>query len=536
MHGGGVLSFRCVILAALLHLASAAACPCDGGGTCANLTLAQVPSCLPTNITELDLSMNGLTSLEANVFAMFASLENLTLAQNDLTIIQPNAFAGLSSLLNLNLSYNSLTSLEVNTFAGLSSLSFLEVTYNNMLTTIGASAFVGLPNLGIIYLYSNGLTSISDFAFAGLQKLRVLWLGGNMLTSLSTDVFAGLPSMEAIDLTENKFTTLSANTFGKIPSLKGLYMVRNLLKSLSVDSLANLTMLNTLELSTNSLTSISTGTFRSLRAAVFISLDGNHLASISAGTFSQMTALTDLNLSNNPDLKLIEAGAMPAQATNRTVFAVGCSKGPNSACNLPQCLQRLGNVTLRLNSTTGACWEVESPHTATRLGLILGATLGAGAGLIACIAAAIYYRARKRAGHASASITSSSNDPEALRIPLLRRTSESTDSFTVSTTVRAHRAVMVRFRSHESAEALTSALACGPCLLSCRSSSFLKSNHSHDRSEGLSDRSTNQMYTGPTRPRPRPWSLPRSRLPGFKQTPGQLAIRSTLFRFPTQGI
>eukprot|EP00042_Codosiga_hollandica_P030942 m.183483 g.183483 ORF g.183483 m.183483 type:complete len:161 (-) comp53500_c1_seq2:85-567(-) len=131
---------------------------------------------------------------------------------------------------------------------------------------------------------------------------------------------------------------------------------------------------------------------------------------------------------------------MPAQATNRTVFAVGCSKGPNSACNLPQCLQRLGNVTLRLNSTTGACWEVESPHTATRLGLILGATLGAGAGLIACIAAAIYYRARKRAGHASASITlSSSNDPKALRIPLLRRTSESTDPGPLSTESRETR-------------------------------------------------------------------------------------------------
>ena len=103
-------------------------------------------------------------------------------------------FAGLTNLHELSLNHNKLTTLPASVFSGLTNLQELHLGSND-LTAVPESIFAGLTNLNELFLYNNSLTALPASVFSGLTNLRKLWLDSNGLTSLPDGLFAGLSKL-----------------------------------------------------------------------------------------------------------------------------------------------------------------------------------------------------------------------------------------------------------------------------------------------------------------------------------------------------
>ncbi|CAH1240302.1 TLR1 [Branchiostoma lanceolatum] len=74
--------------------------------TCSNGGLTQIPSNLPHNLTNLDLSNNDIQAIRNNSFSSLHFLEVLNFGRNNLSVIEPAAFYNLSRLKNLAINDN----------------------------------------------------------------------------------------------------------------------------------------------------------------------------------------------------------------------------------------------------------------------------------------------------------------------------------------------------------------------------------------------------------------------------------------------
>ena len=152
---------------------------------------------LTSNLKELSLAQNNISSLGANAFSRFTNLEQLSLWGNPITSLHGDAFDGLSSLKGLYLGgYNPPDSsgngrrrllLSVDQFADNGSLLELNLS-NSRISTIPNNTFNNLNNLKTLVLKDNDLATLNrDMFHADLGKLHSLSLGCNDLT---TDSFS----------------------------------------------------------------------------------------------------------------------------------------------------------------------------------------------------------------------------------------------------------------------------------------------------------------------------------------------------------
>ena len=128
-------------------------------------------------ITELDLSGMGISSLKAGDFAGLSALRSLRLDGNSLASLPDGVFSGLSELRDLRLDYNELSDLPGDAFSGLSSLESLTFSENN-------------------------LTELPDGLLLGLTRLRVLLLNANAIPALPISV-----SLQRVD--ESRFKAVA---------------------------------------------------------------------------------------------------------------------------------------------------------------------------------------------------------------------------------------------------------------------------------------------------------------------------------------
>ncbi|KAL1139948.1 hypothetical protein AAG570_006925 [Ranatra chinensis] len=106
-----------------------------------------------TNLVELDLSDNSISTVPTETFYDYPSLMRLFLSGNPIKYIKPSSFQPLSFLTNLELSHCDLENVEDGAFVGLNSLEWLKLD-NNKLTSIKGSKI--LPdNLHGIDLHHN---------------------------------------------------------------------------------------------------------------------------------------------------------------------------------------------------------------------------------------------------------------------------------------------------------------------------------------------------------------------------------------------
>ena len=253
------------------------------------------------SVMDLDLSVNLITSVELGDFAGLSSLTFLDLHTNHITSIESGGFTGLSGLTNLNLSSNRITNIESGDFTGLSGLTNL-ILSSNRITNIESGDFTGLSGLTNLNLSSNQITSIESGDFSGLSNLTFLKLSNNQITSIESGAFSGLGNLTNLQLWNNQITTVESGTFTGLRSLKELDLANSQITSVQSGAFAGLESLKKLDLAFNQITSIQSGIFAELGNLEDLRMISSQITSIESGVFSGLDRLIVLNLSDNTSL------------------------------------------------------------------------------------------------------------------------------------------------------------------------------------------------------------------------------------------
>uniref|UniRef100_A0A8C8DP88 Leucine-rich repeat-containing G-protein coupled receptor 4 n=1 Tax=Oryzias sinensis TaxID=183150 RepID=A0A8C8DP88_9TELE len=250
-------------------------CSCDedGGADCSGRGLTAVPTGLSTFTYYLDLSMNNITELPANVFKSFPYMEELRLAGNDLTFIHPEALSGLHQLKVLMLQ-------------------------NNQLKSVPSAALKNLQSLQSLRLDANHITTVPDESFQGLQQLRHLWLDDNHLTQVPVGSLTHQANLQALTLALNRITYIPANAFANLTSLVVLHLYDNPLSFVGITAFQNLSELHSLILrGANKMRDfpVLTGT-KNLES---LTLSGTKISSLPMDLCENLRLLRTLDLSYN---------------------------------------------------------------------------------------------------------------------------------------------------------------------------------------------------------------------------------------------
>ena len=252
-----------------------------------------------TNLRQLNLWHNDLTTLSPNVFADLTNLRVLDLDDNDFADIPPDVFTGLTNLERLWLNDTRLTTLPSGIFTGLTNLESLVVSGNEF-TTLPPDVFANLTSLEYLSLNNNFLTTLPPSLFTGLTNLQTLLLHDNHLTTLPPSLFTGLTSLAYLYLHENDLTALPPGVFSGLTNLRLLFLSRNRLTTLPPAVFTGLTSLARLEIDTNQLITLPPTLFAGLSGLRILDLSGNHLTALPPKVFADLTSLGQVWLNANP--------------------------------------------------------------------------------------------------------------------------------------------------------------------------------------------------------------------------------------------
>ena len=178
------------------------------------------------NLTELDLSNNGLESLSPEI-GQLKRLRKLDLSMNRLIEV-PASIGDLSQLTELNLMGNKLRRLPE-----------------------GIGSLVQLGSLGVRSNFLNGLPAST----AKLKRLRTLDLIENRLEEVP-EVIYGLPSLQSLYLSQNKIQQISPK-MGSLVRLQSLTLDHNKLTTLP-DEMRELVSLDYFSIEANYIEDIDT--------------------------------------------------------------------------------------------------------------------------------------------------------------------------------------------------------------------------------------------------------------------------------------
>uniref|UniRef100_A0A672MK86 Leucine-rich repeat-containing G-protein coupled receptor 4 n=1 Tax=Sinocyclocheilus grahami TaxID=75366 RepID=A0A672MK86_SINGR len=366
-------------------------CDEDGGADCSGRGLTTVPTGLSAFTYYLDISMNNITELPANVFRNLPYLEELRLAGNDLAFIHPEALSGLHqlkvlmlqnnqlktvpsaalknlhALQSLRLDANHITSVPEDSFEGLQQLRHLWLD-DNSLTEVPVGPLRHQCNLQALTLALNRITHIPDNAFANLSSLVVLHLHNNRIQEIGKNCFNGLDNLETLDLNFNNLKTFpeaiqtlpklkelmlrGASLMQDFPSLTGTINLESLtltgtkIRSIPADLCEDLTALRTLDLSYNEIEDLPS--FQGCVRLQDISLQHNQIQQIDRGTFQGMSSLRVLDLSRN-QIKFIHRDAFLSLSalTNLDLSLNSLASVPTAGLSALNQLKLTGNVELR---------------------------------------------------------------------------------------------------------------------------------------------------------------------------------------------
>ena len=249
-------------------------------------------------IVYLTMIENQLTSIGPRTFSKLTNLRNLYLTINFITSIDATAFEGLSGLKLLALQNNPLD-LPQTVFSGLYSLEEIRMS-KCRLTEISDKLFEDTENLMDVEIWQNRISTIHPMAFQNARKLVILDLTDNRISSLDPLVFYGLSALQSIRLSNNRITSLDRRIFMNLPSLISLGLDGNQIK-IPADIFRPLSNLRSLSIGMNSqVTAIDANMFRGLFNLEYIYMPWCEISSIDTEAFIGLPKLGMLTLYNNP--------------------------------------------------------------------------------------------------------------------------------------------------------------------------------------------------------------------------------------------
>ena len=280
-------------------------------------------------LQSLSIQHNGLTHLADQSLAGLESLRMLNLSSNQLSVLPPDLFRDCHDLRELDLHHNALSVLPLGSFAGLSQLQVLDLSRNS-LGPVHRDTFAGLLRLVVLNLGRNALTRIDSTMFRDLASLQVLRLDSNLIESVDSDAFLPLFNLHTLDLSNNRISIVSDRLLGGLFVLSSLSVGSNRIHTISEDAFRNCSGLRDLDLSGNSLQSIpeavgqlsllksldlssnrisrATNLSSTWQQLYSLNLADNHIRTISKEAFAGLGNLVALNLAGN-QLEQLEAGS-----------------------------------------------------------------------------------------------------------------------------------------------------------------------------------------------------------------------------------
>ncbi|MGH0152374.1 UNVERIFIED_CONTAM: hypothetical protein FKN15_058290 [Acipenser sinensis] len=180
-----------------------------------------------TNIRNLDISYNQLTSLGSEQFRGLRKLQSLHLRSNSLRNIPVRIFQDCRNLEFLDMGYNRIRSLARNVFAGLIRLKELHLEHNQF-SKLNLALFPRLVSLQFLYLQWNKISVIGQtmsWTWSSLQKLD---LSGNEIEAFSgPSVFQCVPNLQTLNLDSNKLTFIGQEILDSWISLNTISLTGN---------------------------------------------------------------------------------------------------------------------------------------------------------------------------------------------------------------------------------------------------------------------------------------------------------------------
>lgn len=136
---------------------------------------------------------------------------SLDLSRNQISNIQVKDMEALQKMKEtLNLSSNGLNSLENASFKNFNSLKFLDLSNNNLRSL--NHSLEGLKGVQILWISSSSLENLSADEFLGLERIKSINLRNNSLRTVH-GAFRSMKYISQLDLAMNNLTTLTVDSF-----------------------------------------------------------------------------------------------------------------------------------------------------------------------------------------------------------------------------------------------------------------------------------------------------------------------------------
>ncbi|XP_072515422.1 tsukushi-like [Salminus brasiliensis] len=256
-----------------------------------------VPVTIPLDTSSLDLSSNGIRSIEDSVLSGpgYTTLSSLDLSNNLISVVNGSMFSKLRYLETLDLSRNSVGMLIEGCFSGLP-LAEVDLSYNqirevnlnvftirdhgrplsvdlshNLLTAITRNPHSQLPNIQSLNLAGNQLRSVPELQVVSLRSLN---LAENPISVVDKQSFAGLKDLVHLFLSEMpELHYIEAQSLQDLQNLQVLDLSHNSkLKTLNADMFSGLKLLQELNLSNSGVATLPTNILQLLPSIKSIAL------------------------------------------------------------------------------------------------------------------------------------------------------------------------------------------------------------------------------------------------------------------------
>ncbi|XP_035671784.1 adhesion G protein-coupled receptor A3-like [Branchiostoma floridae] len=132
---------------------------------------------------KVDCSRRGLDGpARLNTTLIPRDMTFLNLQGNDIAVLKEGVFTEMpvSNLRNLDLSDNGISTIEAGAFTGLGTLEKLDLS-NNQLSIINSSMFIGLDGLQRLFLQGNHIRTLVEDTFSSLRNIKMINLQSDWL-------------------------------------------------------------------------------------------------------------------------------------------------------------------------------------------------------------------------------------------------------------------------------------------------------------------------------------------------------------------
>ncbi|RUS70497.1 hypothetical protein EGW08_021737 [Elysia chlorotica] len=257
-------------------------------------------------LSDLDLSQNGLERILACTLAGMMGLKKLSLRGNKLTELPDSLFADNNNLETLDLSDNQLTSLDLDFLRHTGSLRSLDAS-SNRFTSLTLGARFSVPkHLEFLDLSFNNLQTVRGDSFDAASgwnpsPKRTLKLRQCNLGSIAAHSLSKIPNLSVLDVSGNPGVPASAwnVTISQLPTLEGLSLADCAISDLlPIFGQTNDLALKALNVSNNSISAVPLATFTSDFSLRSLDMSYNQMARLSPG-FRRLKNLEVLDMSHN---------------------------------------------------------------------------------------------------------------------------------------------------------------------------------------------------------------------------------------------